>query len=132
MELVYTAMYFVIFGPLGLYVMSRTPVWYFHTDGMFEGLPYRAHEGLFKAYYLLQVSYWAQQFIVLVLGLEKPSDFPYPGEIAASHPLEPFLYLQGPDVTSLKVPSEYPSTFSSKQAQHCKGCTTIRTLTGCR
>ena len=55
-----------------MYVMSRTPVWYFNTVGMFEGFPHRAHEGLFKTYYLLQASYWAQQFIVLILGLEKP------------------------------------------------------------
>lgn len=72
MEQMYTAMYFAVFGPLGLYVMSRTPVWYFNTAGMFEEFPHRAHEGLFKAYYLLQASYWAQQFIVLVLRLEKP------------------------------------------------------------
>ena len=72
MEQVYTAIYFSIFGPLGLYVMSRTPVWYFNTAGMFEGFPHRAHEGVFKAYYLLQASYWAQQFIVLCLRLEKP------------------------------------------------------------
>ena len=52
--------------------MSRTPVWYFNTTGMFEGFPHRAHEGVFKAYYLLQASYWAQQFIVLCLRLEKP------------------------------------------------------------
>ncbi len=72
MEQVYTAIYFAIFGPLGLYVMSRTPVWYFNTVGMFEGFPHRSHEGLFKAYYLLQASYWAQQAIVLCLLLEKP------------------------------------------------------------
>jgi len=72
MEQGYTAMYFAIFGPLGLYVMYRTPVWYFNTAGMFEGFPHRSHEGLFKAYYLLQASYWAQQFLVLVLRLEKP------------------------------------------------------------
>lgn len=72
MEQVYTAMYFTVFGPLGLYIMSRTPVWYFNTAGMFEGFPHRTHEGLFKAYYLLQASYWAQQAIVLCLLLEKP------------------------------------------------------------
>ncbi|KAL2048293.1 hypothetical protein N7G274_000204 [Stereocaulon virgatum] len=83
MEQVYTAMYFAVFGPLGLYVMSRTPVWYFNTVGMFEGFPHRAHEGLFKAYYLLQASYWAQQFIVLCLRLEKPrKDFK---ELVAHH-----------------------------------------------
>lgn len=72
MEQFYTAIYFGIFGPFGLYVMSRTPVWYFNTAGMYEGFPHRAHEGLFKAYYLLQASYWAQQGLVLMLQLEKP------------------------------------------------------------
>jgi very-long-chain ceramide synthase len=68
----YTAMYFAIFGPFGLYVMSRGPLWYFDTTAMFEGFPHRSHEGLFKAYYLLQASYWSQQAIVLMLQLEKP------------------------------------------------------------
>lgn len=72
MEQAYTAIYFGIFGPLGLFVMSRTPVWYFNTDAMFAGFPHRTHEGIFKAYYLLQASYWAQQAIVLCLQLEKP------------------------------------------------------------
>lgn len=72
MEQAYTAIYFSVFGPFGLYVMSRTPVWYFNTDGMFAGFPHRSHEGMFKAYYLLQASYWAQQAIVLCLLLEKP------------------------------------------------------------
>ena len=39
---------------------------------MFETYPHRSHEGLFKVYYLLQASYWAQQAIVLMLLLEKP------------------------------------------------------------
>jgi len=72
MEQVYTAIYFSIFGPYGLYVMSRTPIWYFNTTAMFEGFPHREHEGVFKAYYLLQASYWAQQAIVLILQLERP------------------------------------------------------------
>ncbi|KKK24721.1 putative ceramide synthase membrane component (LAG1), partial [Aspergillus rambellii] len=72
MEQVYTAIYFVILGPFGLYVMSRTDIWYFNTTAMFEGFPHREHDGLFKAYYLLQASYWAQQAIVLLLQLEKP------------------------------------------------------------
>lgn len=72
MEQFYTAIYFAIFGPFGLYVMSRTPVWYFRTAGMYEGFPHRAHEDVFKAYYLLQAAYWAQQGLVLMLQLEKP------------------------------------------------------------
>ena len=72
MEQVYTAIYFAVFGPFGLYVMSRGPLWYFDTTAMFEGYPHRKHEAIFKAYYLLQASYWAQQAIVLMLQLEKP------------------------------------------------------------
>ncbi|KAF2723648.1 longevity assurance proteins LAG1/LAC1 [Polychaeton citri CBS 116435] len=72
MEQFYTAIYFAILGPFGLYVMSRSPVWYFNTKGMYEGFPHRAHEGIFKTYYLLQASYWAQQALVLLLQLEAP------------------------------------------------------------
>jgi len=83
MEQVYTAIYFALFCPLGLYVMYRTPVWYFNTAGMFKEFPHRSHEGLFKAYYLLQASFWAQQSIVLVLRMEKPrKDFK---ELVAHH-----------------------------------------------
>ncbi|KAF2759182.1 longevity assurance proteins LAG1/LAC1 [Pseudovirgaria hyperparasitica] len=83
MEQFYTAIYFSIFGPYGLWVMSRTPVWYFNTTGMYEGFPHKTHEAVFKAYYLLQASYWAQQMIVLVLLLEKPrKDFQ---ELVAHH-----------------------------------------------
>ncbi|KAL9109811.1 MAG: hypothetical protein Q9227_005514 [Pyrenula ochraceoflavens] len=72
MEQVYTAIYFVIFGPIGLYVMSKSPLWYFETKPMFEGFPHRQHSGEFKVYYLLQAAYWSQQAIVLILQLEKP------------------------------------------------------------
>lgn len=72
MEQVYTAIYFGIFGPFGLYVMKHTNIWYFNTTAMFEGFPHKEHAADFKAYYLLQASYWAQQAIVLMLQLEKP------------------------------------------------------------
>jgi acyl-CoA-dependent ceramide synthase len=72
MEQVYTAIYFGVFGPYGLYVMSRTNIWYFNTNAMFEGFPHKTHDALFKAYYLLEAAYWAQQAIVLILQLEKP------------------------------------------------------------
>lgn len=72
MEQVYTAMYFGVFGPLGMYIMWHSPMWYFNTPAMFEGYPHKQHESIFKAYYLLQASYWAQQAIVLLLQLEKP------------------------------------------------------------
>jgi acyl-CoA-dependent ceramide synthase len=72
MEQVYTAIYFGVFGPFGLYVMAQGPLWYFNTTAMFEGFPHRKHEGVFKAYYLLQAAYWAQQAVVLMLQQEKP------------------------------------------------------------
>nr|UWK20522.1 longevity assurance factor/sphinganine N acyl transferase subunit 1 [Trichoderma protrudens] len=72
MEQMYTAIYFGILGPAGMYVMSHTPVWYFNTRGMYEGFPHRSHEGIVKFYYLFQAAYWAQQAIVLLLGMEKP------------------------------------------------------------
>jgi acyl-CoA-dependent ceramide synthase len=72
MEQMYTALYFGLMGPAGLYVMSRTPVWYFNTRGMYESFPHKTHEAVFKFYYLFQAAYWAQQAIVLLLGMEKP------------------------------------------------------------
>ena len=83
MEQFYTGIYFGVFGPFGLYVMSRTPIWFFRTEAMYEGFPHKTHEAVFKAYYLLQASYWAQQMIVLLLMLEKPrKDFK---ELVAHH-----------------------------------------------
>ncbi|KAK0722565.1 TLC domain-containing protein [Lasiosphaeria miniovina] len=72
MEQMYTAVYFGVLGPAGMYVMSRTPVWYFNTYGMYENFPHKTHEAVFKTYYLIQAAYWAQQAIVLLLGVEKP------------------------------------------------------------
>lgn len=72
MEQAYSALYTAASSPLGLYVMYRSPVWYFNTTAMYEGFPHRQHEGIFKAYYLLQAAFWLQQAIVLILGLEKP------------------------------------------------------------
>jgi len=71
-EQMYTAIYFGLIGPYGLYIMSRTPVWYFNINGMYEGFPHKTHEAGFKFYYLFQGAYWAQQAIVLLLGMEKP------------------------------------------------------------
>ncbi|KAK1835047.1 TLC domain-containing protein [Podospora conica] len=72
MEQMYTAIYFGLLGPAGMYVMSRTPVWYFNTRGFYEGFPHQTLDGVFKFYYLFQAAYWAQQAIVLLLGMEKP------------------------------------------------------------
>ncbi|KAJ5745483.1 hypothetical protein N7520_010665 [Penicillium odoratum] len=83
MEQMYSAIYFGCTGVAGLYVMSRTPVWYFRTTGMYEGFPHRTHEAAFKFYYLFEAAYWAQQALVMVLGLEeRRKDFK---ELVAHH-----------------------------------------------
>jgi len=83
MEQMYTAIYFGFTGPAGLYVMSRTPMWYFNTRGMYEGFPHKTSEGVFKFYYLFQAAYWSQQAVVLLLGLEaRRKDFK---ELVAHH-----------------------------------------------
>lgn len=82
-EQMYTAIYFSCMGPTGVYVMSRSPVWYFNTAGMYETFPHRSHEAVFKFYYLFQAAYWAQQGVVMLLGFEKPrKDFK---ELVAHH-----------------------------------------------
>ena len=72
MEQTYTAVYFGVFCPFGLYVMYHTEVWYFRINGFYERYPHHTHTADFKAYYLLQAAYWGQQAIVLLLQLEKP------------------------------------------------------------
>ncbi|KAJ5963426.1 TRAM1-like protein [Penicillium vulpinum] len=71
MEQMYTAIYFGVVGPAGLYVMRQTPVWYFNTRGMYELFPHRTHAAEFKFYYLFEAAYWAQQAVVMLLGMEE-------------------------------------------------------------
>ncbi|GAA5909748.1 uncharacterized protein JCM6883_004622 [Sporobolomyces salmoneus] len=76
MEQAYAVVYFSCSGAFGLYVMSKQPTWWYKTEHMWLEYPHWRMSGLLKSYYLLQFSYWCQQMIILVLGLEKPrSDF---------------------------------------------------------
>ncbi|KAH8767139.1 TLC domain-containing protein [Hyaloscypha sp. PMI_1271] len=72
MEQSYTALYFGLLGPIGVFIMSRTPVWYFNIAGMYSGFPHKTMTGEFKFYYLFQAAYWAQQAMVIGFKLEKP------------------------------------------------------------
>ncbi|EFQ32291.1 TLC domain-containing protein [Colletotrichum graminicola] len=82
-ENMYTALYVTAIAPWGMHVMSRTPVWYFNTHGMYADFPHRTHDASFKCYYLLQAAFWAQQVVVMVLGLEqRRKDFQ---ELVAHH-----------------------------------------------
>ncbi|GAA6064744.1 hypothetical protein JCM10212_001596 [Sporobolomyces blumeae] len=76
MEQAYAIVYFSASGAFGLYVMSRQPTWWYKTEHFWLEYPHWRMAGVLKSYYLLQFSYWCQQMIILVLGLEKPrSDF---------------------------------------------------------
>ncbi|KAG8734160.1 hypothetical protein FRC10_011927 [Ceratobasidium sp. 414] len=68
----YAVLYFGCFGSLGLYVMSQLPTWWFRTEHFWLEYPQWRMTGLMKSYYLLQGAYWAQQLLVMALGLEKP------------------------------------------------------------
>lgn len=91
-EQMYVAIYTGIVGPLGVYVyfyMTRTmmyhshshshspsaaqhlfPSSFFSTADMYEGYPHKTHSAGMKFYYLLQAAFWAQQALVMILGLE--------------------------------------------------------------
>ncbi|KAI0200799.1 TLC domain-containing protein [Astrocystis sublimbata] len=70
-EQVYVIIYTGIVGPLGMYVMYDSPTWYFSTTGMYATYPHKMHSGVTKFYYLMQAAFWAQQALVMLLGLEK-------------------------------------------------------------
>ncbi|ORY54752.1 TLC domain-domain-containing protein [Leucosporidium creatinivorum] len=76
MEQAYAIVYFSASGGYGLYVMSGQKSWWYQTEHYWLEFPHWRMEGALKSYYLLQFSYWCQQMLVLILGLEKPrSDF---------------------------------------------------------
>ncbi|EFX03456.1 longevity-assurance protein 1 [Grosmannia clavigera kw1407] len=70
-EQMYTALYILVMGPWGLFVMRHTPVWYFDAHDMFAAYPHRTLDASLKAYYLVQAAFWLQQVVVMVLGLEQ-------------------------------------------------------------
>lgn len=72
MEQVFSAFYYGISGPFGIYVMYHSDLWYFRTDSMYHTYPDLTNSYLFKVFYLGQAAFWVQQACVLVLQLEKP------------------------------------------------------------
>ncbi|KAJ2936077.1 hypothetical protein H1R20_g1016, partial [Candolleomyces eurysporus] len=87
-EQFYAVVYFAFFGAWGYRVMD-----YPHWD-----MP-----GELKRYYLMQFSYWLQQLIVLVLGLEKPrKDY---NMLVAHHFVT--LWLVGAVYMSMDIPDAF-------------------------
>lgn len=58
------------------YVMSQQSTWWYNTQEFWLQYPHWRMRGGLKIFYLLQLSYWLQQLLVLVLRIEAPrSDF---------------------------------------------------------
>jgi len=68
----YAIIYFSFFGAWGLRIMSHLPTWWYDCRHFWIDYPYWQMTPELKRYYLMQASYWCQQLIVLVFGLEKP------------------------------------------------------------
>ncbi|KAJ6592860.1 TLC domain-containing protein [Mycena capillaripes] len=87
----YAFVYFLVFGAWGVRIMSQLPTWWYRTEYFWIDYPYTAMLPELKRYYLLQTAYWIQQFLVLVLGLEKPrKDY---AELVAHHIVTLFLVI---------------------------------------
>ncbi|KAF8913991.1 TLC domain-containing protein [Gymnopilus junonius] len=71
-EQTYALFYFAAFGTWGYFVMRNLPTYWYNTNEFWLGYPHWDMRPDLKRYYLMQFSYWLQQLIVLVLGLEKP------------------------------------------------------------
>ncbi|TIB95918.1 longevity assurance proteins LAG1/LAC1 [Wallemia mellicola] len=72
LEQAYTFIYFSFSGAIGIWVMYQEPTWWYKTEHFWLGYPHWDMKPHIKLYYLLQTSYWLQQMLVLILGLEKP------------------------------------------------------------
>ncbi|KAJ7245926.1 TLC domain-containing protein [Mycena haematopus] len=67
----YQVVYFATFGGWGIYNLLTSRTLWFTTRHFWLDYPHTHLPGPLKAYYLLQISYWLQQFLVLGLGLER-------------------------------------------------------------
>jgi acyl-CoA-dependent ceramide synthase len=71
-EQTYALVYFAVSGTCGYFVMANLPTYWYRTNEFWTSYPNWNMKANLKRYYLMQFSYWLQQLIVLVLGLEKP------------------------------------------------------------
>jgi acyl-CoA-dependent ceramide synthase len=63
--------------------MGQLPTWWYNTEAFWIDYPHWDMKPELKRYYLMQMAYWIQQQLVLVLGLEKPRKDYY--ELVAHH-----------------------------------------------
>ncbi|KAI0796697.1 TLC domain-containing protein [Abortiporus biennis] len=64
--------YFTIMAIWGYRIMQTLPTWWYQTQYFWIDYPHWEMKPELKAYYLMQMAYWIQQLMVLVLKLEKP------------------------------------------------------------
>ncbi|EDR12888.1 uncharacterized protein LACBIDRAFT_246245 [Laccaria bicolor S238N-H82] len=82
-EQAYAMVYFAVFGTWGYSVMTHLPTYWYRTEYFWIDYPHWNLNLNLKRYYLMQFSYWCQQLLVLLLGLEKPrKDY---SELVAHH-----------------------------------------------
>ncbi|KAL0949463.1 hypothetical protein HGRIS_009517 [Hohenbuehelia grisea] len=79
----YAMVYFAVFGAWGFRIMSHLPTWWYRTEYFWIDYPHWDMKPELKRYYLMQMAYWLQQLLVLLLGLEKPRKDYY--ELVAHH-----------------------------------------------
>ncbi|KAJ7908263.1 longevity assurance proteins LAG1/LAC1 [Mycena leptocephala] len=79
----YAVVYFLLTGAWGFRIMSQLPTYWYRTEYFWIDYPHWDMKPELKRYYLMQMSYWCQQLLVLVLGLEKPRKDYY--ELVAHH-----------------------------------------------
>ncbi|KAF8076495.1 longevity assurance proteins LAG1 LAC1 [Lyophyllum atratum] len=68
----YALVYFAVFGAWGYRVMTQLPTNWYRTEYFWIDYPHWDMNPELKRYYLMQMAYWCQQLLVLLLGLEKP------------------------------------------------------------
>ncbi|KAJ3538716.1 hypothetical protein NM688_g6479 [Phlebia brevispora] len=82
-EQVYAIVYFGFNGLWGVRIMSQLPTWWYQTKYFWIDYPHWQMIPELKRYYLMQIAYWCQQSLVVILDLEKPrKDY---WEIAVHH-----------------------------------------------
>ncbi|KAJ4478216.1 longevity assurance proteins LAG1 LAC1, partial [Lentinula aciculospora] len=79
----YAVAYFAVMGAWGYRIMGQLPTWWYRTEAFWIDYPHWDMKPELKRYYLMQMAYWVQQLLVLVLGLEKPRKDYY--ELVAHH-----------------------------------------------
>ncbi|KAG6821621.1 hypothetical protein H0H93_000130 [Arthromyces matolae] len=68
----YALVYFGFFGAWGYRIMTQLPTNWYETKYFWIDYPHWDMKPELKAYYLMQMAYWFQQLLVMVLKLEKP------------------------------------------------------------